>query len=77
MPMITFDRATVDGSGAFLVGELERLDQTLNLPLVGYTRRATCSCAKTFLSPMISPAGPIPLLVRLAQALTRTVKLGW
>ena len=37
MPMITFDQATVDGSGAFLVGELERLDQGLNLPLVGYT----------------------------------------
>ena len=35
--MITFDQATVDGSGAFLIGELERLDQTLNLPLVGYT----------------------------------------
>ena len=32
--MITFDQATVDGSGAFLIGELERLDQTLNLPLV-------------------------------------------
>ncbi|ENF7269832.1 hypothetical protein ABR110_004568, partial [Escherichia coli] len=35
--MITFDQATVDSSGAFLIGELERLDQTLNLPLVGYT----------------------------------------
>lgn len=34
--MITFDQATVDSSGAFLIGELERLDQTLNLPLVGY-----------------------------------------
>ncbi len=33
--MITFDQATVDSSGAFLIGELERLDQTLNLPLVG------------------------------------------
>ncbi|SQB72104.1 putative phage related protein [Escherichia coli] len=31
--MITFDQATVDSSGAFLIGELERLDQTLNLPL--------------------------------------------
>jgi hypothetical protein len=29
MPM-TFDQATVDSSGAFLVHELERLDQTLN-----------------------------------------------
>lgn len=35
--MFTFDQATVDSTGAFLVGELERLDQTLNLPLVGYT----------------------------------------
>ncbi|WP_165431814.1 DUF2184 domain-containing protein [Atlantibacter hermannii] len=35
--MLTFDQATVDGTGAFLVGELERLDQDLNMPLVGYT----------------------------------------
>ncbi len=35
--MFTYDQATVDGTGAFLVGELERLDQTLNMPLVGYT----------------------------------------
>ena len=35
--MFTYDQATVDGAGAFLVGELERLDQTLNMPLVGYT----------------------------------------
>ncbi|EOC1314437.1 DUF2184 domain-containing protein [Cronobacter turicensis] len=35
--MYTFDQATVDGTGAFLVGELERLDQELNMPLVGYT----------------------------------------
>lgn len=35
--MLTFDQATVDASGAFLIGELERLDQGLNLPLVGYT----------------------------------------
>lgn len=35
--MFTFDQATVDGTGAFLVGELERLDQELNMPLVGYT----------------------------------------
>lgn len=36
MPM-TFDQATVDGTGAFLVHELERLDRTLNLPLVNFT----------------------------------------
>jgi hypothetical protein len=30
---MTFDQATVDGTGAFLIHELERLDQTLNLPL--------------------------------------------
>lgn len=35
--MFTFDQATVDGAGVFLVGELERLDQELNMPLVGYT----------------------------------------
>jgi hypothetical protein len=34
---MTFDQATVDGTGAFLIHELERLDQTLNLPLVNYT----------------------------------------
>lgn len=36
MPM-TFDQATVDSSGAFLVHELERLDQRLNLPLTSQT----------------------------------------
>jgi len=35
--MQTFDRATYDSTGVFLVGELERLDQTLNEPLVQYT----------------------------------------
>lgn len=34
--MFTVDRATADAAGVFLVGELERLDQTLNLPLVSY-----------------------------------------
>lgn len=34
---LTFDRATIDSAGAFLVGELERLDQTLHMPLVNYT----------------------------------------
>jgi len=34
---MTFDQATVDSSGAFLIGELERLDQTLNLPLTSQT----------------------------------------
>jgi hypothetical protein len=33
----TYDRATVDSTGAFLIGQLERLDQTLNQPLVEYT----------------------------------------
>lgn len=36
MPM-TFDQATVDSSGAFLIHELERLDQGLNLPLTSQT----------------------------------------
>lgn len=35
--MLTFDRATIDSTGAFLNGELERLDQTLHMPLVQYT----------------------------------------
>lgn len=35
--MMTFDRATIDSAGVFLVGELERLDQTLNLPLADFT----------------------------------------
>ena len=34
--MFTIDKATVDSTGAFLIGELERLDQTLNMPLVSY-----------------------------------------
>lgn len=34
--MFTIDKATTDAAGVFLVGELERLDQTLNLPLVSY-----------------------------------------
>ena len=34
--MFTIDRATIDSTGAFLVGELERMDQTLNMPLVSY-----------------------------------------
>lgn len=35
--LMTFDRATKDSTGAFLNGELERLDQTLHMPLVAYT----------------------------------------
>ncbi|MGK0705316.1 DUF2184 domain-containing protein [Yokenella regensburgei] len=39
--MITADRATIDSAaiattGAFLIGELERMDQRLNMPLVSY-----------------------------------------
>ncbi len=30
---LTFDQATIDSAGVFLVGELERLDQTLHMPL--------------------------------------------
>ncbi len=33
----TFDQAVIDSAGVFLVGELERLDQTLNKPLYSYT----------------------------------------
>lgn len=32
--MMTFDQRTVDSTGSFLIGELERLDQTLHAPLV-------------------------------------------
>lgn len=32
--MRTFDSQTIQSSGAFMVGELERLDQTLHMPLV-------------------------------------------
>jgi hypothetical protein len=35
--MMTFDARTVDSTGAFLIGELERLDQTLHDPLVAVT----------------------------------------
>lgn len=35
--LMTFDRQTVDSAGVFLIGELERLDQTLNMPLVDIT----------------------------------------
>lgn len=34
---MTFDRRTVDSTGAFLEGELERLDQTFHDPLVAVT----------------------------------------
>lgn len=32
--MLTFDQMTIDSTGVFLIGELERLDQTLHDPLV-------------------------------------------
>lgn len=35
--LMTFDQATVDSTGAFLVGELERLDQRLHEPLAAVT----------------------------------------
>lgn len=34
---MTFDQMTIDSTGAFLIGELERLDQTLHDPLVAVT----------------------------------------
>jgi hypothetical protein len=36
-PLMTRDGKTVDSTGAFLVGELERLDQTMNPPLASVT----------------------------------------
>ncbi|MDP3351821.1 MAG: DUF2184 domain-containing protein [Hydrogenophaga sp.] len=35
--LLTFDQQTIDSAGAFLVGELERLDQTLHAPLAAVT----------------------------------------
>ncbi|WP_312740875.1 DUF2184 domain-containing protein [Cedecea neteri] len=35
--MITYDRQTIDNSGAFLIGQLERFDPSLNMPLLAYT----------------------------------------
>lgn len=35
--MLTYDKMTLDSTGAFLVGELERLDQKLHDPLVAVT----------------------------------------
>ena len=35
--LMTFDARTIDSTGSFLIGELERLDQTLHAPLVNYT----------------------------------------
>lgn len=35
--LMTFDARTIDSTGVFLVGELERLDQTLHMPLASVT----------------------------------------
>ena len=35
--MMTYDAATIDSTGSFLIGELERLDPTLHEPLVDVT----------------------------------------
>ncbi|WP_079218924.1 DUF2184 domain-containing protein [Herbaspirillum robiniae] len=35
--MMTFDSQTIDSTGVFLIGELERLDQTLHMPLASVT----------------------------------------
>lgn len=35
--MLTYDRRTIDSAGVFLVGELERMDPALNMPLVSTT----------------------------------------
>ena len=74
--MITFDQATVDSSGAFLIGELERLDQTLNLPLVGYTWTRDIQLREDVLSQMTFPAGLTPALALRVLAQIRTVKTG-
>lgn len=35
--LVTYDRQTIDSAGVFLNSELERLDQTLHMPLVDFT----------------------------------------
>ena len=35
--LMTFDAQTIDSAGVFLIGELERLDQTLHMPLASVT----------------------------------------
>ena len=35
--MFTYDRATIDSAGTFLIGELERLDPTMHEPLYAVT----------------------------------------
>ena len=35
--MVTYDQKTIDSTGVFVVSELERLDPTINGPLVAYT----------------------------------------
>src|SRR5690348_11735071 len=35
--LMTFDAATIDSAGSFLIGELERLDQILHAPLASVT----------------------------------------
>lgn len=35
--LMTFDQLTIDSAGAFLIGELERLDQRLHMPLASVT----------------------------------------
>ena len=35
--LMTYDQATIDSSGAFVIGELERLDQRLHMPLASVT----------------------------------------
>lgn len=37
MGLMTYDAATIDSTGSFLIGELERLDQTLHMPLASVT----------------------------------------
>ncbi len=37
MPFQTYDRRTIDSTGAFLIGELERLDPAMHEPLVSVT----------------------------------------
>ena len=54
----TFDQFTIDSTGAFLNGELERLDPKLHEPLVAVTWGAISTCGKMSRLGMKYPASP-------------------
>jgi len=63
--MMTYDKATIDSTMAFLVGQLERLDQTLNEPLVEYTWSRD-----VFIRTDVSPADEVASFTNSAFGMT-------